>query len=218
MEGQERVREEQREELPEEGGADDKASVADPEDRRAAVGRGESGAGVRGQVEPRERDRDRSDEAGERAGRADVEEGLLVRERLPDADERAERPEEERRRERDEVGKRGVDLAPPGHEVVRELVEPEDGEDRDGEVQRPVQEVGRGEALPADVGEPDERPRERGGHDGRREEGDVDPVPPAALARPRHDFEEVLALLTSKDRDVPGRPQVTAELVELPFQ
>ena len=74
--------------------------------------------------------RDRDDEAGDRPGRADVEQRVAIVDRLAHADHRAERAEREHRRQRDEVRQRDVDAAPRPDEVVAELVAQQDAHQR----------------------------------------------------------------------------------------
>ena len=62
-------------------------------------------------------------------GHADVEERALRRERLADANDRAERAREGHRRG-NEVGQRRVHVVVAAREVVAELVGAEDGEQR----------------------------------------------------------------------------------------
>ena len=79
------------------------------------------------------------DEAGDRAGDADVEQHLLARDLLADADERAHRPgQQERHRNEKRQGR--IDVIIAAGEIVAELVAAEDGEDRSAVPEAPEQE------------------------------------------------------------------------------
>jgi len=78
-------------------------------------------------VEPPHQDRQQHHESRHRARDADVEEGVAMRDRPPDADQRAECPGG-RERHRKEVGKRCGDAVIPARERVAELVRAENGD------------------------------------------------------------------------------------------
>ena len=81
-----------------------------------------------GEAHTEQQQRNSDHEAGDRPGNADVEELALARNRLTDANERAEGAEQQLGRRRQEIGKRGVDAVVPARVIVAELVRAEDGQ------------------------------------------------------------------------------------------
>ncbi len=79
-------------------------------------------------------DQDRHQEADEGAAEPEVEEGVPIRRWLLLGDDRPEGPPHPRG-SRDEVGHRGLNPPEDGHGLVAQLVEPEDGQDGEGEVE-----------------------------------------------------------------------------------
>src|SRR5262249_28901400 len=117
-----------------------------------------------------DQERDRNEEAGQRAGRAHVDQSPLVPDRLLDADERAEGSDEIQERRRDEVRQRGGESIPAAHEVVAELVAPENQEKRNrkGEAVREMPAA----QEPSGIGEGTARDRRR--EERGREEPEVE--------------------------------------------
>ncbi len=166
----------------------------------------------------REGDRDRSGESHQGTRDADVEQGLLVGERLADAHERAERSDDDRRGDGEEVGERHVEMPPAGHDVVSELVEAEDRHHGSPEVELSVEEVPERQGKTASEGEPDQGAREGSGRDRPGEQEEVDPDPGPAGLRAPDDLDKILPVLPPEEGDVAFRPQVLPEPVEAVLQ
>src|SRR5258706_15568079 len=119
-----------------------------------------------------EEEGERDEEAGQRTGGPDVDQRLLVPDRLLDADQGAERADEIEERRRQEVGERRRDAVTAAHDVMAELVGSEDEQKGDREGQ-PVREGATSEHSPVFGEGParDRRREKRGDEESQVKEG-----------------------------------------------
>jgi hypothetical protein len=159
----------------EEQGIDERQKKTGGQSHLSGGGRGAGDGRV---AEAVEEDRQESDEACQRSRDADIEERAAVGERCADADHGAEGPEQVRTGK--EEGEGGVDPVVAAGDVVPHLVRPENSDRRQrvGETGEPGGGIGEhaGEGRQAQGSRSRQnRPRERGAEEGRREEDPVDP-------------------------------------------